>query len=113
MRGVVKFSLARGWHGRFFSVMLIYGFGISSWGATFTVTTTADSGAGSFRQAILDANANGGTNAIVFQISGTSPFSIVLASVLPAITAPVVIDATTQPDFAGKPVVELNGASAG
>lgn len=93
--------------------MLIYGFGISSWGATFTVTTTADSGAGSFRQAILDANANGGTNSIVFQISGTSPFSIVLASVLPAITAPVVIDATTQPDFAGKPVVELNGASAG
>jgi titin len=93
--------------------MLIYGFAVSSWGATFTVTTNADSGAGSFRQAILDANANSGTNSIVFQISGTPPFTIALASVLPAITAPVVIDATTQPGFTGKPVIELNGAATG
>ncbi|MGP9820162.1 DUF4347 domain-containing protein [Salinarimonas sp. NSM] len=35
--------------------------------ATFTVTNNADSGAGSFRQAILDANANGaGSDTIVF-----------------------------------------------
>src|SRR5690349_1648112 len=34
--------------------------------ATFTVTTTADSGAGSLRQAVADTNTLGGTNTIVF-----------------------------------------------
>lgn len=34
--------------------------------ATYTVTTTADSGAGSLRQAILDANGNAGADTIVF-----------------------------------------------
>jgi hypothetical protein len=32
--------------------------------ATYTVTNTNDSGAGSFRQAILDANANAGVDTI-------------------------------------------------
>jgi hypothetical protein len=112
MQGVVKFSSVHGWHGRFFSVMLGCGFALSSFASTFTVTNTADSGAGSFRQAILNANANSGTNSIVFQISGTPPFTITLASVLPAITSPVIIDATTQPGFAGKPVIEISGAAA-
>jgi hypothetical protein len=43
-------------------------------GATFTVTNTLDSGAGSFRQAILDANATGGIDTIDFHIPGTAPF---------------------------------------
>src|SRR5437764_130147 len=40
---------------------------------TFTVTTTADSGAGSLRQAILDSNANRPllTNTIQFAIPGS------------------------------------------
>ena len=42
-------------------------------GATFTVTTVADSGPGSLRQAILDANANPGADQIHFNISGTGP----------------------------------------
>ena len=33
-------------------------------------------------------------------------------TVLPTITDPVIIDGTTQPGFAGKPIVELNGAGA-
>ena len=37
--------------------------------ATFTVTNTNNSGAGSFRQAILDANANSGTDTIAFNIA--------------------------------------------
>lgn len=37
--------------------------------ATFTVTNTNDSGAGSLRQAILDANATPGLDSIVFNIS--------------------------------------------
>jgi hypothetical protein len=39
--------------------------------ATFTVTTTTDGGAGSLRQAIIDANANAGTDTITFVGSGT------------------------------------------
>ena len=31
----------------------------------------------------------------------------------PAITAPVILDATTQPGYATSPLIELNGASAG
>src|SRR5947207_15931209 len=37
---------------------------------TFTVTNTNDSGAGSLRQAILDANANLGTDSICFSVPG-------------------------------------------
>ena len=38
--------------------------------ATFTVTTTADSGAGSLRQAITDANSSAGPHTIQFAIPG-------------------------------------------
>ncbi len=74
--------------------------------ATFTVTTVADSGTGSLRQAILDANAAGaGPHTIAFNIPSTlltGPFGgkralLALASPLPAITvAGVTIDGTTQ-----------------
>jgi fibronectin-binding autotransporter adhesin len=47
----------------------------------FDVTNTADSGPGSFRQAILDANANGANSTITFTLGGT----INLASSLPAL----------------------------
>jgi Putative Ig domain len=46
--------------------------------ASFVVTTLADSGAGSLRQAITDANANPGADTITFSVSGT----IVLTAVL-------------------------------
>src|SRR5262245_35735363 len=39
--------------------------------STFTVLNLADSGTGSLRQAILDANANPGTDAIDFATTGT------------------------------------------
>ena len=39
--------------------------------ATFTVTNTNDSGAGSLRQAVLDANLSGVANTINFAVSGT------------------------------------------
>jgi predicted outer membrane repeat protein len=48
--------------------------------ATFVVTTTADSGAGSLRQAILDANANADKDSIVFDLPGPGPHVIDLAS---------------------------------
>ena len=81
--------------------------------ATFTVTTTADSGPGSLREAISDANANAGVDAIGFDIAPGGIQTIALLSVLPTITDPVIIDGTTQPGFAGTPIIELTGTSAG
>ncbi len=65
--------------------------------ATFTVTNTADSGAGSLRAAILNANAASGPDLIDFAIGdGTGPFVIHPLSALPAITDLVTIDGYTQ-----------------
>jgi titin len=82
-------------------------------GAVYTVTTTVDSGAGSLRQAILNANTDPGPNSIIFQITGTTPFTITPLTVLPSLGNPTTIDGTTQNGFTGAPVVELNGAAAG
>ena len=65
--------------------------------ATFAVTTTADSGKGSLRQAILDANASPGADTITFGIPGAGEQRIVLATELPAITDVVTISGYTQP----------------
>jgi hypothetical protein len=81
--------------------------------ATYAVTTVADSGAGSLRQAILNANANSGLDLITFNIAGTGPFSIKPTSVLPTITDPVVIDGTTQPGYAATPLIEIDGSGLG
>lgn len=70
--------------------------------ATFTVTTTADDGAGSLRQAVADANATAGADRIEFAIpsgscSAAGVCAIVLTSSLAAVSEVVVIDGTTQP----------------
>jgi hypothetical protein len=80
---------------------------------TFSVTNTNDSGAGSLRQAILDANANAGADTISFNVPGTGVHTIAPASELPTITESVTIDGTTQPGYAGMPIIELSGAGAG
>ncbi len=68
---------------------------------TFTVTTNADSGPGSLRQALLDAAANGTASAdnIVFNIPYTNKASITIQLVtsLPAVTGNLTIDGTTEP----------------
>ena len=81
--------------------------------STFTVTTVADAGPGSLRQAILDDNvgSGSGTGAIVFDISGNGVQTIVLASPLPTIVNPTNLDATTQPGYTNHPLVELDGAN--
>jgi hypothetical protein len=80
---------------------------------TFVVNNTNNSGAGSLRQAILDANATAGTQTITFNIPGAGVRTISPTSALPDITDRVVVDGYTQPGFNGLPLVELNGAGAG
>ena len=79
---------------------------------TFTVSNTANSGAGSLRQAITDANALGGTDTISFAGLGAGTHTISLTSALPDITGSVVIDgwsATGYDAVAAVPVIILDG----
>lgn len=64
----------------------------------------------SLREAIIAANNLIGIDTINFAI-GTGAKTITPASLLPTITGPVTIDGTTQPGFAGSPLIELNGTS--
>ena len=63
---------------------------------TYTVTSTGDNGAGTLRQAILDANAHPGSDDIHFAITGSEVHTIAPASPLPAMTGPGTIDGYTQ-----------------
>src|SRR5205085_2918172 len=74
----------------------------------FTVINTNDAGAGSLRQAILDANNSPGADVINFQIGQGTP-TISLSSSLPEITDPVTIDGSTG----GASRVELRGPNLG
>jgi parallel beta-helix repeat protein len=79
---------------------------------SFVVTTANDHGTGSLREAINNANATGGADTITFNIPGSGVKVISLLAPLPEITEPVVIDATTQPGYAGAPLIEIDGKSA-
>ncbi len=96
---------------------------------TYTVVTTADSGPGSLRQAILDANAvqvTGGTacapHAIVFNIPGVGPHTIQPLSQLPRFDIGIDLNAYTQPGAMQNTLlqgsnaviaIELDGSLAG
>jgi len=89
----------------------------------FTVTNTNDSGTGSLRQAITDANSMGG-GTINFNIPGSGVHTISPLSALPTITQSVVIDGYTQPGSSANTnpptqsidaviLIELSGTMAG
>ncbi len=80
---------------------------------TFIVTSAADSGTNTLRQAILNSNATPGSNTIDFNIPGTGVQTISLRSALPSITVPVDIDGTSQPGYTDTPLIDLDGTSAG
>ncbi len=66
-------------------------------GATFVVTSTANTGNRTLRQAIVDANATPDADDIDFAISGAGPHTITLTSALPDISDNgVAINGTTQ-----------------
>lgn len=81
--------------------------------STFIVTNTNDSGAGSLRQAITDANSNAGSDLITFSIPGSGIQTITPLSPLPGITGAVTIDGTTQTPGSLTPQIEIAGNSAG
>jgi hypothetical protein len=89
----------------------------------FTVTNTNDSGTGSLRQAITDANGMGG-GTITFNIPGGGVHTISGLTVLPTVTQTVTIDGYSQPGSSPNTnpptmainavlLIELNGQFSG
>jgi hypothetical protein len=74
------------------------------------VTNTNDSGSGSLRAALLVAAGTSGAT-VSFDIPGSGPFVITLLTPLAAITSPVTIDGTSEPNYAGAPLVEIVGTN--
>jgi CSLREA domain-containing protein len=98
------------------SISLLVGLAMTAQaGTVFQVTTTADNGdnvnptPGSLRAAILSANSTPGVDSISFSI-GSGLQTIQPLSTLPTISEGVIIDGTTQPGFAGVPLIEIDGS---
>lgn len=83
-----------GWHGWVFAAAMLSAAPCA--GATFTVTNTGASGAGSLRQAIVDANLTTAADVVQFAVPGAGPHRIRLSTSLPTITQPLTIDGYTQ-----------------
>ncbi len=93
---------------------------VSASASTFTVININDSGTGSLRQAITDANNNAGLDTIAFSIPGSGVHTITPLSPLPVISDSVVIDGYTQPGASANTLangdnaalkIELNGTN--
>ncbi|HSC92681.1 MAG TPA: right-handed parallel beta-helix repeat-containing protein [Gaiellaceae bacterium] len=99
-------------------------------GVTFTVNSTGDApdasiadgicadatGNCTLRAAITQSNASvGSKDTIAFGIPGSGPHLIVVPPVssFPFVTDAVVVDGTTQPGYAGTPLVEIDVSAAG
>ncbi|MEM9837079.1 MAG: right-handed parallel beta-helix repeat-containing protein, partial [Bacteroidota bacterium] len=81
---------------------------------TVTVTSTSDNGPGSLREAINTANADPLIDLIEFNISGTPPHQISLASSLPTITDEGVrINGTSNSNALGDIVLDGSAMSTG
>ena len=76
-----------------------------------TLPPTPASGIVTLRAAIEQANFNGDPSTILFNVGAGH---VVIDTVgLPPIDVPITIDGTSQPGYAGKPIVELRGPGAG
>ena len=71
----------------------------------FMVTNTNASGPGSFEQAVIDANAHG-SGRIHFDIPGPGPHEVLRDNYM-SIIGWTVIDGSTQPGYAGTPLIRL------
>ena len=68
--------------------------------STFTVTNANDAGAGSLRQAIINANQSSDSSEIRFNLTGNCPRVLAPTSLLPAITSSTSIVGYSQPGSA-------------
>lgn len=78
------------------------------------VSNSADSGPGSLREAILEANSDPGLSTIRFDVhEGFGVETINLTTELPLITSPVIIDGWSQggAGYSGPPLIELSGVN--
>jgi hypothetical protein len=71
------------------------------------VSTTAPSGAGSLESAIEMANTDPGPDLIIFNLL-PPPATITLLSALPEITDTLTIDGTSEPGYAGTPLITID-----
>src|SRR4051812_48582078 len=97
---------------RFLSVLFVLLLPATLFATSSPVINTNDSGPGSLRQAIMDANADAAADTISFNIPGSGVHTITPTSALPLVTNPLTIDGSTQPGFAGTPLVEIAGGGA-
>lgn len=98
---------------RIISLLLVFIMSVSGLQAgVFFVTNTDDSGPGSFRQAIMDANSFSDLDFILFTVPSVSTVRITLLTQLPDITGPVYINGREQGGigYSGPPPVELDGS---
>jgi CSLREA domain-containing protein len=98
------------------SLFVLMLFASAAHGANYTVNSAADTTDGTcdaanctLREAINAVNADGG-GSISFAI-GSGPATINILTEMPALSAPVVLDATTQPGYAGTPIIRLRSTS--
>ena len=87
----------------------------------YTVTTTADVGPGSLRNAMIAAAAAAGPQTVRFDLppaddgdgsAAGGVRTITPQTPLPELIGPDALDATTQPGYAGAPLVEIDGSIA-
>ncbi len=103
------------------AAILLFGGVPAVQGATFTVNTaadhtdddTCDPADCTLREAIHLSNLAPGPDIINFDVGGGGVQTIPLMWPLWEITDPLTIDGTTQPGYAGSPLIELDGTSAG
>ena len=83
----------------------------AAWAAPFTVTSLSDStSTGTLRWAIINVNTTpGAPHVLSFNLP--APFIIAPTGTLPALQQPVRVDGTTQPGYAGVPIVRLVGSN--
>lgn len=90
----------------------------SGLGATYTIEQLYAANGGtdgqiSLREAMIAANNTSGLDTITFSIAGSGVRTISISSQLPDITEAVIIDGQSNPSFAGTPVIQLDGSTAG
>lgn len=92
------------------SFIMIFMGGTAAAQTTFTVSNTDDSGTGSFRWAIEQANSEAGSSIISFNIPGSGPHTILISTPLNPIQEQVTITMMNQDGYEDIPVVMLDGS---